>query len=142
MATRSAADRRQAAKITYDAYLAECPTRQLLDRLADKWVSLLLTALANGPRRYSELARRIAGISPKMLTQTLRSLERDGLVHRELVLAVPVQATYSLTPLGRTLLPVMAAIKDWAECHIDDVRAARTRHDRSNGSRRDRKASR
>src|SRR5689334_1832574 len=118
MATRSAAERRAEAREAYDAFLAECPTRKLLDRISDKWVSLVLAALADGPLRYNDLARKIAGVSQKMLTQTLRTLERDGLVSRTVTPAVPVRVDYELTSLGRTLLPVMQAIKSWAETHI------------------------
>ena len=82
MPTRTAAQRREEAAREYDAFLASCPARQLLDRISDKWVTLILTALAEGPQRYSDLSRRIAGVSQKMLTQTLRSLERDGLLTR------------------------------------------------------------
>ncbi|MFI9306940.1 winged helix-turn-helix transcriptional regulator [Streptomyces triculaminicus] len=129
MPTRTAAQRRAEASVTYDAYLAECPARQLLDRIADKWVSLVVNALADGPRRYTELQRRLASVSQKMLTQTLRHLERDGLVSRTVIPAVPVRVAYELTPLGRSLLPVMRAIKDWAEEHMDEVRAARVAYD-------------
>ncbi|MBO0657493.1 helix-turn-helix transcriptional regulator [Streptomyces triculaminicus] len=129
MPTRTAAQRRAEASVTYDAYLAECPARQLLDRIADKWVSLVVNALADGPQRYTELQRRLASVSQKMLTQTLRHLERDGLVSRTVIPAVPVRVAYELTPLGRSLLPVMRAIKDWAEEHMDEVRAARVAYD-------------
>ncbi|WP_307848825.1 winged helix-turn-helix transcriptional regulator [Microbispora oryzae] len=115
--------------MAYDAYLATCPTRQLLDRISDKWVSLLLNALADGPQRYSGLSRKIAGVSQKMLTQTLRALERDGLVCRSVTPSVPVRVDYALTPLGGSLLPVMRAIKDWAEMHIEQVAAARDAYD-------------
>ncbi|MDT0345350.1 winged helix-turn-helix transcriptional regulator [Streptomyces litchfieldiae] len=116
-------------RAAYDAYLAECPTRQLLDRISNKWVGLAVNALAEGPQRYSDLSRRLASISQKMLTQTLRTLERDGLVQRTVTPSVPVRVDYALTPLGRGLLPVMRAIKDWAEQNMDDVLAARTRYD-------------
>jgi DNA-binding HxlR family transcriptional regulator len=129
--TTTAAQRRAEARRAYNAYLAECPARRLLDRLSDKWVTLALTALAHGPRRYSDLARTIAGASQKMLTQTLRNLERDGLVTRTLTPGVPVRVDYALTPLGESLLPLVAAIKDWAETHIDEVEAARERYDRA-----------
>lgn len=125
MATRTATQRRAEAKAGYDAFLAACPTRQLLDTISSKWVSLTLSALADGPRRYSELAARVAGVSQKMLTQTLRTLERDGLVTRTLTPQVPVRVDYALTELGQSLLPVIAAIKNWAEAHMDDVQAAR-----------------
>ena len=132
MTTRTVAERRAEAARRYDAYIASCPTRQLLDRISDKWVSLVLAALSDGPRRYSDLARTIAGVSQKMLTQTLRTLERDGLVSRTVTPAVPVRVDYELTPLGRTLQPVMLAIKSWAETHIEQVESARSNYDRSN----------
>jgi DNA-binding HxlR family transcriptional regulator len=103
MPTRTAQQRRRAAKADYDAYLATCPSRQLLSALADKWVALVLNALRDGTLRHAELARRIAGVSQKMLTQTLRSLERDGLVARAVTPAVPVRVDYELTALGRDL---------------------------------------
>ncbi|MGW5683961.1 winged helix-turn-helix transcriptional regulator [Nonomuraea sp. NPDC003754] len=129
MATTTAAARRAAAKQEYDAYVAQCPSRKLLDTLSDKWVSLILTALAGGSMRYSDLARTVAGVSQKMLTQTLRGLERDGLVFRTVTASVPVRVDYELTPLGTSLLPLMAAIKEWAESHIEDVELARERYD-------------
>ncbi|GAA2294577.1 helix-turn-helix domain-containing protein [Nonomuraea roseoviolacea subsp. roseoviolacea] len=129
MTTRTAAERREEARAAYDAYLEECPARQLLDRISDKWVSLLLNALADGPRRYSDLSRTVAGVSQKMLTQTLRALERDGLVARSVTPSVPVRVDYELTPLGHSLQPVMRAIKDWAESNIEQVIAARDTYD-------------
>ena len=125
MATMTAAQRRERERAAYNAYVAECPSRQVLAALSDKWVTLVLTALAASPQRYSELSRTIAGVSQKMLTQTLRTLERDGLVTRTITPAVPVRVEYQLTPLGRTLLPVVRAIKDWSETHIAEVQAAR-----------------
>lgn len=113
----------------YDAFVAECPTRALLDRLSDKWVSLVLVALAPGPMRYRQLHRRIDGVSQKMLTQTLRSMARDGLLTRTVTPTVPLRTDYELTPLGRSLLPVMAAIKAWAETNIEAVERARLDYD-------------
>lgn len=130
MATRTAAQRRSDERAAYDAYLATCPARQLLDRISDKWVSLVLNALADGPLRYSDLNRIITGVSQKMLTQTLRTLERDGLLTRTVTPSVPVRVDYQLTTLGGSLLPVMHAIKDWAESHIEEVHTARTDYDR------------
>ena len=98
MATTTAAQRREQERAAYNAYVAECPSRQVLDALSDKWVTLVLTALADAPRRYSELSRTIAGVSQKMLTQTLRLLERDGLVTRTITASVPVRVDYQLTP--------------------------------------------
>ena len=134
MATASARQRRQQAKTDYDAFMAECPTRQLLDSLSDKWLGLVLGALGEGSKRHSELARRIAGVSQKMLTQTLRTLERHGLVTRTVTPSVPVRVDYELTPLGRSLLPVMVGIKDWAEAHMDEVNAARRAYDEAQSS--------
>lgn len=134
MATRTAAEQRADAKLVYDAYVAECPTRHLLDRISDKWVSLLINALAERPQRYADLSRRVAGISQKMLTQTLRNLERDGLVSRTVTPAVPVRVEYALTPLGLGLLPVMRAIMRWAETNMDEVLAARADYDAANGA--------
>ncbi|NUR84058.1 MAG: helix-turn-helix transcriptional regulator [Nonomuraea sp.] len=129
MPTRTAAQRRDEARTAFDAFFAECPSRKLLDRLSDKWVTLVLSALSGGERRYSDLARQIAGVSQKMLTQTLRVLERDGLVARRLTAQVPVRVDYALTPLGESLMPLVAAIKAWAEEHIEDVESARERYD-------------
>ncbi len=129
MPTMTAAQRREVSRAEYDAYLVQCPSRQLLDRLSDKWVTLVMVALEDGPMRYSQLARRIAGVSQKMLTQTLRTLERDGLLTRTVTASVPVTVTYELTPLGRSLLAVVAQLKDWAESHMDAVLAARDSYD-------------
>ena len=130
MPTMTAQQRRRKAKEEYDAFLAACPSRQLLDALSDKWVTLVLTALSDGPRRYSELARTIAGVSQKMLTQTLRTLERDGFVARSITASVPVRVDYELTPLGRDIQPLVRAIKAWAEEHMPEVHAARAAYDR------------
>jgi DNA-binding HxlR family transcriptional regulator len=132
VATKTAAERRRQERMAYDAYLATCPTRQLLDVLSDKWVCLVVNALATGPKRHSELARVIAGVSQKMLTQTLRGLERDGLVTRTVTASVPVRVDYELTDLGRSLLQLVSALEDWAETHIEDVQAARGIYDAYN----------
>ncbi|MFF6982611.1 winged helix-turn-helix transcriptional regulator [Streptomyces sp. NPDC008343] len=129
MPTMTAAQRREEARIAYDAFLKSCPTNQLLDRLSDKWVSLVVAALSAGPMRYSDLGRKIAGVSPKMLTQTLRSLERDGLLTRTVTPSVPVRVDYELTPLGHGLALLLTAVKDWAETHFDEVHQARERYD-------------
>ena len=129
MPTMTAAERRELERIEYNAFVAECPTRQLVDTLSDKWVTLILCALADGPRRYTELARRIAGVSQKMLTQTLRTLERDGLVAREVTLSVPVRVDYALTDLGEGLMPVVREIKRWAEANMDAILQARDAYD-------------
>jgi DNA-binding HxlR family transcriptional regulator len=142
MPTATAAQKRAQAKVEYDSFLAQCPSRQLLARISDKWVALILAALgSDGPRpgedrvgearsmRYSELSRRLAGVSQKMLTQTLRSLERDGLVTRTVTPTVPVTVSYELTDLGLSLQRVMLAVKMWAEAHMDEVLANRKEYD-------------
>jgi len=125
----TAAQRRAADKAEYDAFLAQCPSRQLLDRISDKWVTLVLAALERRPLRYSQLARTIAGVSQKMLTQTLRTLERDGLLTRTVTPTVPVTVTYELTELGRSLQAVIKGLKSWAESHMDEVLSARSSYD-------------
>jgi DNA-binding HxlR family transcriptional regulator len=143
MATRTAAQKRAQTKAEYDAFLAACPSRKLLDRLSDKWVTLILAALgsdgshrlgdgcAGEPRsmRYSELSRLLAGVSQKMLTQTLRSLERDGLVTRTATPTVPVTVSYELTGLGLSLHHMMRGLKTWAELHMDEVLTNRATYD-------------
>lgn len=123
--TRRPARARLADGHLANVYSAACPSRQALDRLADKWSVLLIGSLEAGPRRFGQLRGDVDGISEKMLAQTLRSLERDGLVDRQARASVPPAVTYQLTPLGRTLLEPMAAVRAWAERHINDVERAR-----------------
>ena len=131
MPTKTATQKRAQAKAEYDAFLANCPSRQLLDRVSDKWVALIMAALgSDGPRRYSDLSRRLAGVSQKMLTQTLRSLERDGLVSRTVTPTVPVTVTYELTGLGLSLQQLMCDVKAWAEAHMDEVLTNRKKYDK------------
>jgi len=127
--TLTSAERRERERDAYNAFLAECPSRLLLDRLSDKWTTLLLVALADGPQRYSELARAVAGVSQKMLTQTLRILERDGLVSRTVYASVPPKVEYCLTPLGASLSQRIAGIRSWAYEHMDDIERARAGFD-------------
>jgi len=129
MPTRTAAQLREEAARDYDAFMAECPARHLLDRIGTKWVSLVLLGLADGPQRDSDLSRRIAGVSQKMLTQTLRNLERDGLISRAVTPSVPVRVDYELTALGESLLPLVNAIREWAESNMPKVEAAREQYD-------------
>ncbi|MGC4950403.1 winged helix-turn-helix transcriptional regulator [Streptomyces sp. DT224] len=142
MATSTASERRAEAKREYDAFLAVCPSRRLLERISDKWVALVLAALGGDgphpgeatvgephPMRFSELSRRISGVSQKMLTQTLRSLERDGMVTRTVTATVPVTVSYELTGLGRSLQCVMRDIKKWAESNMDEVLTHRDAYD-------------
>ncbi|MEW2418537.1 helix-turn-helix domain-containing protein [Streptomyces sp. NPDC046866] len=132
MATLSAAARREEARYAYDAFLKECPTSQLLARISDKWVGLIVSALGKaegGSMRYSDLGRKIPGVSQKMLTQTLRSLERDGLVSRTVTPTVPVRVDYRLTELGAGLGTLLSSVKLWAETHFDEVSAHRAAYD-------------
>lgn len=128
-ATMTAAQRREEARDAYDAFLRDCPVMQLLDRIGSKWSGLVLGSLADAPLRYSDIGRAVAGASPKMLTQTLRSLERDGLVSRTVRPDVPVRVTYALTPLGRSMNTLLDTVQQWADDHMDEVFAARVRHD-------------
>ncbi len=110
-------------------YARSCPSREVLDRIGDTWSVLIVISLAGGPQRYTELARRIEGVSPKMLTQTLRGLERDGLISRTVHPVVPPRVDYALTDLGRRLLTVVEALEAWAESNMDDVVRARAAYD-------------
>lgn len=112
-----------------DVYSANCPTRKLLDRVADKWSVLILLLLGQEAMRFNALKRRIDGVSQKMLSQTLRSLERDGLLTRTVVATVPVTVTYAITPLGCGLIGSLQSMIDWAETHMDDVAAAQRVYD-------------
>lgn len=125
----SASERQAGARSTYLVSMAACPTHRLLDRMGDRWVSLILKELARGPRRHGELARAVAGATQKMFTQTLRGLQRDGLVARSATASVPPRVEYRLTPLGESLLPVIAVVTQWAERHIGDIDAARAAYD-------------
>ena len=142
MPTMTVAQKRAQTKAEYNAFFAECPSRKLLDRISDQWVALILAALgSDGPHagpdcegeprsmRYAELSRRLAGVSQKMLTQTLRSLERDGLLTRTVTPTVPVTVTYELTDLGLSLHELMRGIKVWAESHMDEVLVNRDSYD-------------
>ncbi|WP_296577784.1 helix-turn-helix domain-containing protein [Phreatobacter sp.] len=115
--------------LTPDVFVAECPTRRVLDRVADKWAVLILILLADGTKRFNALKRMIGGVSQKMLSQTLKSLERDGLVARRAIPTVPVTVEYSITPLGRTLHAAVDPLRIWAETHIAAVEAAQARYD-------------
>jgi DNA-binding HxlR family transcriptional regulator len=102
-----------------------CESRQALDRIADKWTCLVVYALVDGPSRHGQLRRRIEGISQKMLTQTLRSMEADGLVERTVIDVIPPHVEYALTPLGRTLIEPLTAICRWAMDHLPELQQAR-----------------
>ncbi|WP_246238657.1 winged helix-turn-helix transcriptional regulator [Acrocarpospora corrugata] len=108
--------------------LEACPVGDLFRRLGDKWSMLLLILLGSRPHRYNELHRAIEGISQRMLTRTVRALEADGLVRREVHPTVPPSVEYSLTPLGQTLLEPLSALADWAVRHEAEMNEARSHH--------------
>lgn len=112
----------------------QCPSRIVLERIADKWTALIIQVLANGTQRYASLQRAIGGISQKMLTQTLRSLERDGLVLRKVHPVVPPKVEYSLTRLGRTLIDPLRILCRWSEKHLPELQANRQRASKANSS--------
>lgn len=112
-----------------DAYDPDCPTRHILDRIGDKWAVLVLLTLKDGPVRFNDLRRRIGAISQKMLSQTLKSLERDGLVIRAAFPTVPVTVEYRLTPLAGGLIGILGEITRWAEAHVGDIMTSRRAHD-------------
>jgi DNA-binding HxlR family transcriptional regulator len=106
-----------------------CEIRDLLDRLADKWSLLVVELLGRGTRRFTELRREIDGISQRMLTLTVRQLERDGLVRRTVYPVVPPRVEYALTPLGESLLPAIEPLVTWTRAHRDEIATARTTYD-------------
>jgi DNA-binding HxlR family transcriptional regulator len=115
--------------IPFDPYRRACPSRTVLDRVADRWTVLVAGALDGGPLRFSELAQRVDGVSQKMLTQTLRGLERDGLVRRTVHAQVPPRVEYELTDAGRAALEPLRALERWVLDHAADVLAAREAYD-------------
>ncbi|MEU0933341.1 helix-turn-helix domain-containing protein [Embleya sp. NPDC005971] len=108
-----------------DVYSAKCATRQVLDHIAGKWTVLIVDALRDGAMRYTDLSRRIEGVSQKMLTQTLRSLETDGFVSRTVTPTIPPRVDYELTGLGRSLGEPIRALREWTETHINEIERAR-----------------
>ncbi|MFF2480458.1 winged helix-turn-helix transcriptional regulator [Paenibacillus sp. NPDC058071] len=114
-----------------DISLAACSYSHVLEIISNKWTALVIYSLESGTIRYGEIRKRIEGISQKMLTQTLRQLERDGLVSRKVTPAVPPIVEYTLTPLGETLIPNLRMLKEWASNHYSAVTKAREEYDRS-----------
>ena len=117
----------------WNVYDQNCPTRLVLDRIADKWTVLIVGKLSGGVRRFGELRHAIDGISPKVLTQKLRELERDGLVTRTVYASVPPKVEYALTPLGQTLIDLLDGIRAWAEGNIEGILAAQAAYDERAG---------
>ncbi|MEV6417487.1 helix-turn-helix domain-containing protein [Kribbella sp. NPDC051718] len=110
----------------------DCPTRLILDRIGDKWTVLAVLLLSNGPLRFTELRDGIKRVAPKVLTQTLRRLERDGLITREVFAEVPPRVVYTLTPMGESLIVPIRAVSDWAEEHVPAISAAQNSYDLDN----------
>ncbi|WP_313812859.1 helix-turn-helix domain-containing protein [Glutamicibacter sp.] len=113
----------------FNVFVQGCPSREIMQRLGDKWTPLVLLALAEGPQRFSELRQNIGTVTPKVLTSTLRTLERDGLALRTLTAQVPVRVDYELTELGRSLLGPMETIRLWSERNVPRVLEARDAFD-------------
>jgi len=112
------------------AFERDCPIRIVLDRIADKWTVMMMSLLSDGvPHRFNELRRNVEGISQKMLTQTLRDLERDGLVARTVFAEVPPRVEYTLTPLGVTLCQPIMQLGQWAVAHVDEIKRAQAQFD-------------
>jgi DNA-binding HxlR family transcriptional regulator len=113
---------------------SDCPTRKLLDRIGDKWSALILLVLGDEDTRFNDLKRQIGGISQKMLSQTLQSLKRDGLIMRTVEPTTPITVTYSITPLGRELLAALRFMIEWAEVRLPEVEKAQRIHDQALGA--------
>ncbi len=110
----------------HDVFVAQCQCREVLDLLANKWSALVIGALEDGPHRFGVLQRRLQGISPKALTQTLRRLERNGFINRTVYPAVPLHVEYALTGLGRSVTVPLAHLRHWVEDNLDEIRSPQT----------------
>ena len=117
----------------YDAFKRTCMSHTVLEMLASKWVYLVVGALKTGRRRYGDLSRKVEGITPKMLTQTLRVLERDGLVRREIFPVIPPRVEYELTELGQNVAELLNQIRVWSERHAPEIHEARARSQAGEG---------
>ncbi|MDI5938193.1 MULTISPECIES: helix-turn-helix domain-containing protein [unclassified Micromonospora] len=121
---------------SWDPYARGCPSRDVLDQIGSKWAVLVLGELGrHGACRFTQLRQQLAGVSEKMLTQTLRTLERDGLLLRTVYPEVPMRVEYELTPLGQTLRGPLKALTDWSVQHIEEVLDARKEYDERAGKR-------
>ena len=125
MVTKHAAELHTLTEGRGNAFDPDCPTRVVLDRIGDKWTVLVIGALVDGPRRFTALRQHIGGVAPKVLTQTLRAMERDGLLTRTVYAQVPPRVDYALTDLGVSLGGPIAVLTDWAELHVAKILAAR-----------------
>jgi DNA-binding HxlR family transcriptional regulator len=117
-----------AIKTFTGAAAAQCPVRDVLARLSDQWSVLVIVALRDGTRRFTKLKREVSGISPRMLAQTLRRLEQDGLVERTLYPTIPPRVDYALTPLGQSLLDQLGGLVEWSAANHAAISAARARY--------------
>lgn len=116
------------------AFERDCPIRLVLDRIADKWTVMIMSLLSDGvPHRFSDLRRNVEGISQKMLTQTLRDLERDGLVVRTLYAEIPPRVEYAITPLGVTLCGPISQLGEWACTYVDEIKRSQVKFDARKG---------
>jgi len=122
-------------RVTPNPYDASCPSRGTLDRLGNKWSLLIVNLLRDRTMRFAELQREIEGISQKMLTQTLRGLERDGLAERTVYAEVPPRVEYRLTSMGQTLVGPISSVVKWTASHLDEIEAAQSRYDRAQAAR-------
>ena len=117
------------AEMPWNVMVSTCPSRTSLARIANKWTALIVIALGEERLRFGDIAATVQGISGKVLTDTLRALERDGIVSRHAFAEVPPRVEYELTPLGRTLSEPLSALRTWAESHFDEVQASRAAYD-------------
>ena len=113
----------------WNVFSPTCPTRQVLNRVADKWTVMIVVSLAGGTQRFGALLRQIDGISQKVLTQKLREMERDGLVNRRVYASVPPKVEYTLTPLGASLIDMLDLVRRWSETRIVEILEAQASYD-------------
>jgi DNA-binding HxlR family transcriptional regulator len=118
----------------WDVMVKTCPSRSSLAKIANKWTAMIVIALSEGPLRFGVLREAVDGISGKVLTETLRDLERDGILSRTMYNEMPPRVEYELTPLGQTLREPLSALGRWAEKHIEEVLRARDDYDRGGGA--------
>jgi DNA-binding HxlR family transcriptional regulator len=118
-----------------DMFDPACPSSVMPIRMGDKWTAMIISCLENGPRRFSEIRVPLRRVTPKVLAESLRALERDGLVTRTAYAEIPPRVEYELTPLGRTYLEPLAAARAWCEQHISEVLEAREAHERRTAQR-------
>nr|WP_232247334.1 helix-turn-helix domain-containing protein [Kitasatospora azatica] len=118
-----------------DVNVASCPSRLILEHVTSRWGVLVLAALTDGTRRFSELRRTVGGVSEKMLAQTLQTLERDGFVHRQAHPVIPPHVDYSLTPIGEEAARQVWSLARWVESRVPDVMAARDSYEKAKQGR-------